>query len=274
MGPHQRPGTDHDESAVEKDLELDIDLGAGTGSPPSVASITSRRQVLRAGGLGFFGASFLGAFGAASLAACGTEDTQAGISGAPRTSTTETPTVPTSAPSEVDLAEDAVQLGTAASVERLVAEVYGAHGPKLSTTALRAAAADYQSAHEAAAEYLLANGDVVDGAGRSNAYLQANLVDPVAPTLTNDTAILGFLGQLESTLVAGYLGAVGVLTSADWRQRVMTFGGAGARRVAVLAGSGDGSPEDSAPTEALYPLVDLVPGEAFIGREDPEAAGG
>lgn len=264
----------HQRATTHSRADADVEAGPGTTGPGNVgprSATTSRRSILRAGGLGAFGAGFLGAFGAGFLASCGTDDTQAGISGAPRTSTTVTPSVPTTAPNELDRAEDLVQLSTAASLEQLVAEVYGAHGSKLSTSALRDAASDYQSAHVSAAQYLVENYDLDREAGLPNAYVQANLVDPVAATLTTDSAILAFMGQLESSLVAGYLNAVGVLTTAEVRQRVMTFGGAGARRVAVLD-SADGG--DGAPVEALYPLVDLVPGEAFVGREDLEAAGG
>lgn len=217
---------------------------------------TSRRGLLRAGGLGLLGATV--------LAACGPDNSPAGISGAAKTTTIVAPTIPATEPSELALAEDVVQFSTAASIELLVAEAYGTYGPKLSTAELRSTAADFKTAHDAAATAIRRDTTVNDLAGQPNAGLKTNLVEPVAATLINDTAILAFMAALESTLVATYLNAVGILTGAAWRQRVMTFGAAGARRVAVLGGT----PARGAPAEALYPLADLIPSSAFVGRAE------
>lgn len=223
--------------------------------------VTSRRTLLRTGALGVVGAAF--------LAACGKDDVEAGISGSSGTTTLVPPTVPVTQPSALALAEDVVQLSTLASLQILVADTYSKFGPKLSTTELRATAARFNDAHTEAAEYILAEAEVNDGASTANPYLRENLVDPSSGILTNDDAILRFMGQLESTVVATCCNAAGILTEAEWRQRVMTFGAASARRAAVLAGP-DGA---GAPTEPLYPLDDLIPGEAFLGTAEEEADG-
>lgn len=223
--------------------------------------LTSRRTLLRTGALGVVGAAF--------LAACGKEDVQAGISGATGSTTIVPPTVPVTQPSELALAEDVVQLSTLASLEILVADTYSKFGPKLSTTELRDTAARFNDAHTQVAEYIRAEADVNDEASTANTYLSENLVDPVSGTLDDDDAILGFMGQLESTIVATCCNAAGILTQAEWRQRVMTFGAASARRAAVLAGP-DGA---GAPTVPLYPLDDLIPGDAFLGTPEEEAEG-
>ena len=67
--------------------------------------------------------------------------------GLPATTTLVPPTVPVTEPNEIALADDVVQLKTLQSVELFVAGVYGAYGPKLTDSALRAAAFTFQTDH-------------------------------------------------------------------------------------------------------------------------------
>lgn len=229
-------------------------------SSPTVAS-ASRRSLLRTGALGLFAS--------AVLAACGGDDGDESISGVPATTTVVPPTVPVTVPNELALADDVVQLRTLQSVEVFAAGVYGAYGPKLSSTELRATTFRFQTDHDAIAEVFgEENGDDPE-ASASNAYLEENILAPAASMLTTDTAILNFLAGVESSLAATYVNATGILTDPEWRQRAMSFGAASARRLAVLGDGGEGQ----APTAALFPLVDLIPGEAYLGPADEEAEG-
>jgi len=228
---------------------------------------TSRRTLLKAGTVGAAGALF--------LAACGKKDgPPVGLSGSPVSSTSTPPTVPVTVPSATAIENDAIQLRTLRSVELLVAEVYADHGPDIVDTGLKADAARFGAAHTAAAQFLSDaidkrdKDDIVDD-GKANAYLEENLVKPMAVEFTDDASIIDFLGELESSLAATYINAVGIFTTAEWRQQAMVFGAADARRVTYLADGGKGDyPEDP-----LYPPTDLIPGDAFLGPKKAQADG-
>ena len=220
----------------------------------------SRRSLLRAGGVGLFAAAF--------VAACGKDEKQAGVSGLAATTTSIAPSVPVTQPSEVALEENRTQLRTAQSVELLVAGVYGQFGPKLADAELRDAAFRYQTDHAAVAAVFGEADDETDESKKANAYLLANVVAPIEGSLVDDAAIANFMADLESALTATYINATGILTDAEWRQRIMSFGAASARRVAVLGSGGTGL----APTESLYPLDDLIPGDAFLGPKSETAS--
>jgi hypothetical protein len=223
---------------------------------------TTRRAALRVGGLGAFATAF--------LVACGKDDTQAGVSGLPATTTSLAPTVPTTVPTEAALAEDKAQLQTAQSVELLVASVYARYGPDLRDAELRDAAARFEADHTGIARVFGEAGGETEESRQPNAYLEENLVKPAVDGLRDDASIADFLASLESALVATYINATGILTEAEWRQRVMSYGAASARRLAVLGGGGQGE----APTEPMFPLRDLIPGEAYLGGVDEEAGAG
>jgi hypothetical protein len=235
---------------------------------------TTRRGLLRAGGLGL---------SAAFLASCAKEITPGGISGTPASSTSTPATVPRKLPSEAALAADATQLRTAASVELLIADVYTKYGPKLTDAAFVEHAARFAEDHAAAAEaYLTGLEEAEADAGitdsepvEPNPYLLENFVAPAEQGLVDDTSILNFLRASEATIAANAINAVGIFTTASWRQRTMSFGAAAARRITVLDNAGQGS----VPTGALFPLTDLMPNDAFLTGETttttaaPDAAG-
>lgn len=222
---------------------------------PQTAPGTTRRSVLRAGGLGLMGAAF--------LAACSKDDAgTGGISGTPPSSTSLPATVPAKPPSEAALAADVTQLQTAASVELLVSQLYTKWGPKLTNAAFVDHAARFADDHAAASEVYAAA--LTDGATvEPNAYLLENFVTPAEQGLVDDASILNFLRAAESTITANAINAVGIFTTAEWRQRTMAFGAASARRVTVLDNAGEGS----VPTSALYPLTDLMPNDAFLSPD-------
>lgn len=236
---------------------------------------TTRRGLLRAGGLGL---------SAAFLASCAKEITPGGVSGTPASSTSTPATVPVTVPSMIALAADATQLRTAASVELLIADVYTNYGPKLTDPAFVEHAARFAEDHAAAADAYLAGLEDAEAAAEitdsepvePNPYLQENFVAPAEQGLVDDVSILNFMRASEATIAANAINAVGVFTTAAWRQKTMTFGAAAARRLTVLDNAGQGS----IPSSALFPLTDLMPNDAFLTGETttttaaPDAAGG
>lgn len=221
-------------------------------TPPTPAPVgATRRQVLRTATVGV---------AAAFLAGCGKEEVQSGQSGTPVATTSVTPTVPTTVPSAAALEEDETLLRTGTSLELLAADVYGTYGPKLENADWKAAAARFRTDHEAAAEAFTTATAVSKRIVKPNQFVQEHDIDPVADTLTEDKAILDLFHDLESTLVATYVTAAGTFTSPAWRARVMTFGSASARRVGVLGDGGRGA----VPSDARYPVTDLISDEAYL----------
>lgn len=219
----------------------------------------TRRQVLRTGGLGVAAAAF--------LAACGSKEIQAGQSGAVPSSTSTPPTVPPSAPTTEALAEDTTLLRTGTSLELLAADLYDTYGPKLDDRGWQVQATRLADDHRRAASVFAASTAATKRVDKPNEYVQENDIDPVTDTLIDDDAILGLFRDVESTLVSTYISAAGTFTSAAWRARVMTFGSASARRVTVLANGGEGA----IPTDALYPLTDLISNDAYVLAEPKKA---
>lgn len=241
----------------------DLDRTMDTTCTPATPAGPTRRTLLRAGGLGAFATAF--------LVACGDDNPQAGVSGVPDTTTSVAPTVPTTVPSEAALEEDRNQLQTAQSVELLVASVYARFGKDLTDGELRDLAARFEADHTAIAAMLGEAEETAETEASSapNEYLEESLVQPAVDGLTDDASIASFLASLESALTATYVNAAGLLTDAAWRQRIMSFGAASARRLAVLGDGGQGL----APTEPLFPVRDLIPAQAYLGAAGAEAEG-
>lgn len=213
----------------------------------------TRRQALVTGTVGAAATAF--------LASCSTlSASNTGRSGTPTTTTEVSPTVPVKAPTAAALDEDITLLRTGTSLELLVAKAYDTYGPKLDDPGWTAAAARFATDHTTTADAFRSETPPAKRVNEPNKFLQENTIDPVEETLTSDTAILGLFHDLESSLVATYVDAAGTFTTAAWRARVMTFASASARRVAVLGDNGDGA----GPDEALYPLRDLIPSDAYV----------
>ncbi|MCB0971288.1 MAG: hypothetical protein KDA97_07195 [Acidimicrobiales bacterium] len=225
---------------------------------------TTRRQLLRAG--------TLGAAAAAVLAACGTtDDSKPGESGVAPEEAEVTPTVPLSAPSASDLRYNQTLLRTAASLELLAADAYEEYGANLPEGEPQADAARFAADHTAAAadfnEPLPADLVVEE----ANPVLMDAFVAPVAPDLIDAPSTYDFFHVLESTIAATYVVAVGDYApeNPDDTERT-TFAGhasAAARRATVLGGGGEGLE----PADALFDTVDLIPNEAYLTVEDPNA---
>ena len=218
---------------------------------PSTGAM-SRRNLLRAGGLGVAGAAF--------LAACSKGDGEGGISGPPVSATSVPPTVPTTDPPQTALDADKVQLRTAQSVELLAVDVYGTYGPQLTSAEWRTTAERFKADHAATAKVYAAAATPTKQSSQPNEYLMDNFVGLAKEGLNDDTSILNFFASMESMITANCINATGIYTGADWRQQSMAFGAAAARRVSVLGDGGNGVVPDT----ALYPLVDLMPGDAYL----------
>ena len=228
---------------------------------PTLTTGTPSRRALLTGGVGLAGAVF--------LAACSSDTPAPGESGQVVSSTSTPATVPVTAPSAIALADDKTQIATAQSLELLVEQFYANQTPRLKDQTLADMARRFRSAHTEAAAVFGAADTGIKGADEPNEYLTTSLMVPSADSLNTDAAIVGFMQDLESMLTATYVNSVGIHTSAEWRQKAMTFGAASARRVTVLANGAAGAP----PTGPLYPLTDLIPGDAFLGAASAEADG-
>lgn len=211
----------------------------------------TRRQVLRTG--------VLGAAAAAFLAAC-SDIEEGGQSGTPIATTSVPPTVPTTEPTADALDLDQTVLRTATSMELLAAEVYTTFGPQLTDEAWQGVATRFAADHTAASEIFREATASEKRISVPNAFLRDNLVTPVEELLQDDADLLDFFRDIESTLAATYVTAAGSFTTAEWRAQVSAFASASARRIGVLGNGGQGQ----APTEALYPLADLIPNAAYL----------
>lgn len=214
---------------------------------------TTRRQLLRTSGIA--------AAAAAVLAACGHKDKiPAGASGVDPTTTLVTPTVPIKAPSDADKEYDVTVLRTATSLELLAVQLYTTYGPAITDADWQAAAAQFVTDHQAAADAFTAATDKADRVTEPNAYIQENSVDPVADDLTSDTAILNFFAAIESAIAATYVTAVGTMTTPEGRDDFAAFGASSARRSALMGSGGTGT----APAGPLFSVADLISNDAYV----------
>lgn len=226
----------------------------------STSTPASRRQALRIAGIGA---------AAGLLAACGTKDeSKAGISGKTPNTTLVPPTVPVPSASEADLDNELTNLRTATSLELVAAATYASYGPKLTDPERVAAAARFAEDHTALAEeFSGAINNEQDRITEPNAWVQENLIDPVASLITNDGAISNLFSEIESMLTATYVAYTPESTTGEWRGRFATIAAASARRSALLGNSGNGAP----PALALYTNTDQVSNLARLPLVDPNA---
>lgn len=247
-----------------------------TDSDSVSVTSASRRQLLQVGGLGALGAAF--------LAACGTDayDTRPGVDGAGAGETSVPPTVPPSGPNSAQRETEEIELHTLASVEALLAETYSNHASTLSDDALAASAERFGADHQAAAE-LIADQTESGELDQPNEDLRNRMVVPVERTIeplleadteqsraAANTAVLQLFHGLETSLTATYINSMAALTTPERRGEFAAMGAAAARRAVVLT-------DDvlaAAPTDALFPVTDLIPGTAYLGPEAEEGAEG
>lgn len=208
---------------------------------------TSRRSLLKAAGTAAVASGF--------LAACA-KDAPAGVSGTPAPATSVPPTVPPKPPTEGQLREVQIQIRTLASVEVLTADVYDAQASKITDATIKSLVAGFGDDHRAAAAALVEMTDERKPI-EANKVLKEEVVEPAVAAITDEAGVRSLLGGLESSLTATYIRAVQAMVDTDSRQKLMTLGGASARRVTVLSGG-------AAPAAALYPSDDLISNKAYL----------
>lgn len=222
---------------------------------------TSRRDLLKLGGLGLAGAAF--------LAAC-SDSTPVGISGGTPPSTEDAPVLPVRPATEAQIRDADLQVKTMASLAALTARVYREQGSKISHDQIGPLTGRFATAHDEAAAALQALSEA-GGTPEANPELDAVLVQPRLKMLSTETGgllsrgVMGLLRDLESTLTASYIEAVNVVLEPEVRKALMAYGGASARRVTLLSGNGEGRLP-----EALYPPTDLVPGSVLVDESDAD----
>lgn len=201
----------------------------------------NRRDLFRLGG-----ASILGV---ALLAACGSDDADApsatspsATTGATTTSpaTTVPPTQPASTMPSTTVADsgemDLVLARTAASLEKLAVDAYGAAGGLITTPAILAAATMFAGHHQMHLDALNA---VISGAGgteitQMNQAVYDALVKPAIDAAKTEADAVMLALALEEAAAQTYVFAGGALSTSGLRSTIMTIGGVEARHAAVL----------------------------------------
>jgi Ferritin-like domain len=189
----------------------------------------NRRDLFKLGG-----ASILGV---ALLAACGSDSSDAPSATTPGSAaptTTAGSTTPMTEPSAGDM--DLVLARTAASLEKLAVDTYGAAGGLITTPAVLAAATMFAGHHQM---HLDALNGVITGAG-ATAITQMNqavydaLVKPAIDAAKTEADAVMLALALEEAAAQTYVYAGGALSTSALRSTIMTIGGVEARHAAVL----------------------------------------
>ena len=198
----------------------------------------NRRDLFKLGGVSILGVALLAACGSDSAdapAATNAAGTTAGSVGAPTTApSTPAASAPTTAANSGDL--DLTLARTAASLEKLAVDTYGAAGALISTPAVLAAATMFAGHHQM---HLDALNGVITGAG-GTAITQMNqavydaLVKPAITAAKTETDAVMLALALEEAAAQTYVFAGGTLSTSALRSTIMTIGGVEARHAAVL----------------------------------------
>jgi rubrerythrin len=217
----------------------------------------SRRQLFKFGGAAIIGA--------AVLAACGddNDDSKAATTagGSPTTAGGATTMAPSSsmAPETTTAdgggAQDLVLARTAASLEKLAIDAYGAAAALLTTPAIKDAATMFAGHHQM---HLDALNGVITGAG-GTAVSQMNqavfdaLVKPAIDAAKTEADAVDLAVKLEEAAAQTYVFAGGALSTPALRSTIMTIGGVEARHAAVLRMAALGqSPREVFPSERAF----------------------
>ncbi len=206
-----------------------------------------RRQFFRFGGATLIGAAI--------LAACGDDDDEeegspSGEDGGGESAATEM---------------DVVLLRTATSLELLAVAAYqtAIDSGVVTDRAIADAAVLFQSHHQEHAQALQGATEANGGTPftEPNQFVFDNVVTPALPSLTSETAIVGFAATLEDAAAQTYAFAAGALSTPEFRQTIMSIGGVEARHLAILRTSlGDGAvPVAFLPTDGAIPQESFVP---------------
>jgi hypothetical protein len=205
----------------------------------------NRRDLFKFGGATILGVAVLAACGSDSAdapAVTNAAGTTAGTTGA----TTPAATTPaTTAPAATDAPTttaansgemDLVLARTAASLEKLAVDAYGAAGGLITTPAVLAAATMFAGHHQM---HLDALNGVITGAGGSaitemNQAVYDALVKPALDAAKTETDAVNLALALEEAAAQTYVFAGGALSTPGLRSTIMTIGGVEARHAAVL----------------------------------------
>lgn len=205
-----------------------------------------RRQFFKFGGATIIGAAI--------MAACGDDDDDDGSGPGSGSGSGD------SAATEMDV----VLLRTATSLELLAVEAYqvAIDSGVVTTRSIADAAVLFQSHHQEHAEALQGATEANGGTPftEPNQFVFDNVVTPALPSLTSETAIVGFAATLEDAAAQTYAFAAGALSTPEFRQTIMSIGGVEARHLAILRTSLG----DPAVPVAFLPTDGAIPAESFV----------
>jgi Ferritin-like domain len=207
----------------------------------------NRRDLFKLGGASILGVALLAACGSDSAdspaATSGTSSGSTAGTLAPTTAPTTTVAVtqpadttspPTTAADSGNM--DLVLARTAASLEKLAVDTYGAAGGLITTPAILAAATMFAGHHQMHLDALNA---VITGAGGTaitemNQAVYDALVKPAIDAAKTEADVVSLALALEEAAAQTYVFAGGALSTAGLRSTIMTIGGVEARHAAVL----------------------------------------
>lgn len=203
----------------------------------------NRRDLFKFGGVSILGVALLAACGSDSAdapAATSGVGTNAGPPAAATTLPSSTgATQPTDPPSTTAANSGEMDLTlarTAASLEKLAVDTYGAAGALITTPAVLAAATMFAGHHQM---HLDALNGVITGAGgkaitEMNQAVYDALVKPAITAAKTETDAVMLALALEEAAAQTYVFAGGALSTSALRSTIMTIGGVEARHAAVL----------------------------------------
>ena len=197
----------------------------------------NRRDLFKLGGASILGVALLAACG--SDAADGPTATNPGSTGGGTTIPPTTAPGGTTAPPATDAGSgdmDLVLARTAASLEKLAVDAYGAAAGLITTPAVLAAATMFAGHHQM---HLDALNGVITGAGamaitQMNQAVYDALVKPAIDAAKNEADAVMLALALEEAAAQTYVYAGGALSTPALRSTIMTIGGVEARHAAVL----------------------------------------
>ena len=201
----------------------------------------NRRDLFKLGGASILGVALLAACGSDSSdsSSATTPGSTSGPTTLPPTTTggtqpTDTTSPSTTAANSGDM--DLVLARTAASLEKLAVDTYGAAGGLITTPAVLAAATMFAGHHQMHLDALNA---VITGAGgkaitEMNQAVYAALVKPAIDAAKTEADAVMLALALEEAAAQTYVFAGGALSTPGLRSTIMTIGGVEARHAAVL----------------------------------------
>jgi Ferritin-like domain len=198
----------------------------------------NRRDLFKLGGVSILGVALLAACGsdsADSPAVTNAVGTTGGSPGAATTVPSMTGASPsTTAANSGDL--DLTLARTAASLEKLAVDTYGAAGALITTPAVLDAATMFAGHHQMHLDAL--NGVITGAGGRAitqmNQAVYDALVKPAISAAKTEADAVMLALALEEAAAQTYVFAGGTLSTPALRSTIMTIGGVEARHAAVL----------------------------------------